>query len=41
MVWEITVDTWELSGRPLPDYSRAEMPLRLLRAGKLVVETER
>lgn len=30
-VWAITADAWALSGRPIPDYSRAAMPGRVLR----------
>ena len=30
-VWAITCDAWALSGRPFPDYSRAEMPGRVWR----------
>ena len=31
MVWELTAWMWELSGQPLPSYSRAEMPIRVVR----------
>jgi len=31
MVWEITVDAWELSGRTIPDYPRHEIPARVIR----------
>ncbi len=27
-VWQITLDTWALSGRSLPDYKRSEMPIQ-------------
>lgn len=33
MVWQITVDAWASAGRPLPAYSRANMPGRLIRDG--------
>jgi hypothetical protein len=32
MVWEITLDVWASSGRPLPSYARAEIPGRLIRS---------
>jgi hypothetical protein len=32
MVWQITLDVWATSGRPLPSYTRAEMPGRLIRS---------
>lgn len=31
MVWRLTRDAWALSGRPMPDYPRAEAPGRLRR----------
>lgn len=33
MVWRITLDAWAMSGRPMPEYDRAHMPGRLIRAG--------
>lgn len=33
MVWRITLDAWATSGRALPEYDRANMPGRLIRAG--------
>jgi hypothetical protein len=33
MVWQITLDAWASSGRPLPEYTRATMPGRLIRRG--------
>jgi len=33
MVWRVTLDAWASSGRPLPSYTRAEMPGRVLRSG--------
>lgn len=33
MVWQITLDVWELSGRKIPDYPRAEAPVRVIRSG--------
>jgi hypothetical protein len=32
MVWRITLDAWAMSGRPMPEYERANMPGRLIRA---------
>lgn len=33
MVWQITLDAWASSGRPLPDYTRENMPGRVIRNG--------
>ncbi len=30
-MWQLTVDSWVLSGRIWPSYSREEMPGRVLR----------
>lgn len=30
-VWRLTLDCWAIAGRPLPTYSRADMPGRILR----------
>jgi hypothetical protein len=30
MLWELTLDAWTLAGRQLPEYSRAETPVRVL-----------
>lgn len=27
MMWRLAQDAWALSGRPIPDYSREEMPI--------------
>jgi hypothetical protein len=32
MVWQITLDAWASSGRPLPEYTRAEIPGRVIRS---------
>jgi hypothetical protein len=32
MVWQITLDVWASSGRPLPEYTRATMPGRIIRS---------
>ena len=31
LVWTLTERMWELTGRPLPVYSRAEMPVVVIR----------
>lgn len=31
MVWELSARMWELTGRPVPSYTRAEMPGRVIR----------
>lgn len=31
MVWQLTLDAWACAGRPIPDYPRSEMPVRILR----------
>lgn len=31
MVWQLTCDAWASAGRPMPRYSRQEMPVRILR----------
>jgi hypothetical protein len=32
MVWRITLDAWASSGRSMPQYTRATMPGRVIRA---------
>lgn len=32
MMWELAVAAWSLTGVPLPEYSRANMPGRVIRA---------
>lgn len=32
LVWELTARMWELSGNPLPSYTRATMPVRIVRS---------
>ena len=34
MMWELTLGAWSLTGLPLPDYTRATMPGRLVRPGE-------
>ena len=31
MVWELTKQAWELGGKPMPSYSRAELPIRMIK----------
>jgi hypothetical protein len=31
MMWELTAGAWALTGRPVPSYTRAEMPGRVIR----------
>lgn len=33
MVWQLTLDAWAMSGRPLPTYARHEAPGRKRRLG--------
>lgn len=28
LVWQLTRETWSLTGRPFPSYARADMPVR-------------
>ena len=30
MMWHLTLEAWELTGRPLPDYARRSAPVRKL-----------
>jgi hypothetical protein len=30
MVWQLSARMWELSGRPMPQYSRATMPIAIV-----------
>ena len=34
IAWNLSVETWRLAGRPLPDYDRAHIPARLFRPGE-------
>ncbi len=34
MMWELTRGAWSLSGLPFPDYTRANMPGRMIRRGE-------
>lgn len=31
MVWQLTQDAWACSGKPIPDYHRAQAPGRVIR----------
>jgi hypothetical protein len=31
LVWRLTQDAWAFSGQPIPDYTRAETPIRVIR----------
>lgn len=33
MMWELALASWALTGQPLPTYSRANMPGKVLRPG--------
>ena len=30
MMWPLALEAWALTGQPLPEYSRSEMPVRVL-----------
>lgn len=34
MMWPLALDAWATAGRPLPTYTRDEMPVRVLRPGR-------
>ena len=31
MMWPLAVEAWRLTGRPMPEYTRETMPVRVLR----------
>ncbi|MBL8923753.1 MAG: hypothetical protein JNJ54_33165 [Myxococcaceae bacterium] len=33
MMWELARGAWALTGQPMPDYARANMPGRVIRPG--------
>jgi hypothetical protein len=33
MMWELAVQAWRLAGLPIPDYDRANTPIRVVRRG--------
>lgn len=40
MVWQVTLDAWALAGRTLPDYPRNEAPVRVIRSGVRIAESD-
>ena len=34
MMWPLALEAWAVAGRPLPDYTRANLPGRLFRPGE-------
>lgn len=34
IVWQLTVESWALAGRPLPEYGRKDMPIRCYTLGE-------
>lgn len=34
MMWELAVQAWQIAGIPIPDYDRANTPVRLVRRGE-------
>jgi hypothetical protein len=34
MMWQLALDAWAMTGKSLPDYTRAEAPVRCFRLGK-------
>lgn len=40
MVWELTLNAWELAGRKIPDYPRHETPVRVFRSGVAAAEDD-
>ena len=39
-MWPLALETWRLSGRPLPSYDRAHIPARLFRPGDSRVDDD-
>jgi hypothetical protein len=31
MMWPLALEAWALTGKPMPDYSRSTMPVRIIR----------
>jgi len=31
MMWQLALDAWRMSGQPLPEYERADMPIHMFR----------
>jgi hypothetical protein len=34
VMWQLTLDAWASAGRPIPTYSRAETPIRVIPASE-------
>jgi hypothetical protein len=41
MVWQVTLDAWALAGRTIPDYPRSEAPVRVIRSGVRIAESDK
>jgi len=41
MVWQLTLDAWELAGREIPNYPREEAPIRVVRSGVRAPQEEK
>jgi hypothetical protein len=39
MMWQLALDAWAMTGKPLPKYSRAEAPVRCFRSRESSGET--
>lgn len=35
MMWELSLQAWKLAGLPIPDYSREDMPVRMIHRSEL------
>jgi hypothetical protein len=35
MMWELAMAAWSLTGEPMPEYSRDEMPGRIIRSSEI------
>lgn len=40
MVWQVTLDAWALAGKTIPDYPRNEAPVRVIRSGVRIAESD-
>jgi hypothetical protein len=34
MMWPLALRAWSLTGQPLPEYTRSEIPSRIIRGGR-------
>jgi len=41
MMWQLALDAWSMTGRPLPDYPRSRIPVRLATIQNKGTETPR